>query len=224
MIRKILVALLLFAAGSAALAQTPCAADPQAKDAAACDLAGWMAAYGPMTGQMLDAIESLRALASSNPQFYDAQTRLADSQQQWHVRVIADCDARSSGLMVAATKQSRFITCETERMTERTTALARYVAELKVAQAAAGTNPPIAPSYSCPYTDAELAIVTQADACMIKAAARRCENDGDVCLVRCLATGGAKSIGGGCYHVCARYGLRGTPWLAPAEAVACAAK
>lgn len=220
MANKLLLALFLMLTGGG-VPQTPCAADPQAKDAAACDLAGWMAAYGRMTGEMLNVVERLRALASSNPQFDEAETRFTDSQQEWHVRVIADCDARSAGLMVAAMKQSRFITCETDRMIGRTAAIARYVAQLKSAQAAPGTKPPIAPTYSCPYTDAELATVTPTDACMIKAAAKRCDNSGDTCLVRCLATGGAKFIGGGCYHVCARHGLRGTPWEAPAEAASC---
>ena len=219
--KQFLVALALFAASSVVIAQAPCAADPQAKDAAACDFAGWMSAYGRMTGEMLNVIERLRALASSNLQLKAAETRFTDSQQEWHVRVIADCDARSAGLMVAAMKQSRFLICETDRMIGRTAAIARYVAQLKSVQAAPGTKPPIAPSYSCPYTDAELATVAPTDACMIKAAAKRCDNSGDTCLVRCLATGGAKFIGGGCYHVCARHGLRGTPWDAPTEAASC---
>lgn len=224
MIRSFLLALALLVTSGAAFAQTPCAADPQAGDGEACDLAGWMAAYGPMTGELLNVIESLRALASSNPQFKDAETRFTESQQAWHVRVIADCDARSAGLMVATSKQSRFILCQTSRMVERTAAIARYVAELETIKSAPGTKPPIAPTFSCPYTGVELAAAAPRDACMMKAAAARCSNDSDVCLVRCLATGSAKFIGGGCYHVCARHGLRGTPWIAPVEAVACSAK
>lgn len=224
MIRSFLLALALLGTSGAAFARAPCAADPQAGDGEACDLAGWMAAYGPMTGELLNVIESLRALASSNPQFKDSEIRFTESQQAWHVRVIAGCDARSAGLMVASSKQSRFIQCETSRMVERTAAIVRYVAELETIKSAPGTKPPIAPTFSCPYTDAELATTTPRDACMIKAAANRCSNGGDACLVRCLATGGAKNIGGGCYHVCARHGLRGTPWEAPADAANCAKK
>lgn len=222
--KQILLASALFAASNMAFAQSQCAADPQARDAAACDLAGWMAAYGRMTGEILNVVERLRGLASSNPQFNDSETWFNDAQQAWHVRVIADCDARSAGLMVAAMKQSRFITCETGRMDLRTAAIARYVAELDTVQAAPGTKPPVAPTFQCPYTEAELATVTPKDACMARTAAKRCDNPGDTCLVRCLATGGAKSIGGGCYHVCARYGLRGESWQAPADAAACATK
>ena len=224
MLKKILLASVLCAAGTVAFAQSQCAADPRAKDAAACDLAGWMAAYGRMTGETLNVVERLRALASSNPQFNEAEIRFTDAQQAWHVRVIADCDARSAGLMAAAMKQSRFIICETERMDVRTAAIARYVAKLEMVQAAPDTKPPVAPTYKCPYTEAELIAATPNDACMARAAARRCDNPGDACLVRCLATGSAKFIGGGCYHVCGRYGLRGESWQAPTDAAACASK
>lgn len=193
-------------------------------DAEACDLAGWMAAYGRMTGETLNAVENLRALASSNREFKDAETRLTNEQQQWHQRVIADCEARTAGVMVAAAKQSRFLQCETDRMLTRAASLGHYVAELEIVKAAPGTKPPIAPTFSCPYTEDQLASATPADACMIKVAAKRCSNEGDSCVVRCLAAGGAKFIGGGCYHVCRRYGLRGTPWEAPAEASACRGK
>lgn len=223
-IRTLLLLVIFFASSGAALAQSPCAADPQAQDAAACDLAVWMAAYGRMTAESLNAVESLRALASSNPQFEGAEARLTDEQRKWHERVIANCEASSAGLMVAALKVSRFMKCETSRMLDRTAALKRYVAELEIAKAAPGTKPPIAPIFRCPYTDNQLALATPTDACVIKAAAKRCGNEGDVCLVGCLATGGAKQIGGGCYHVCSRYGLRGTPWEAPAEATACRGK
>ncbi len=221
MIRALLLALVLFATGGPAHAQVPCAADPQAKDAAECDLAAWMAAYGPMIGESLNAIETLRALASSNPDFEGAEASLAIEQQAWHERVIAGCEVSSAGLMLAAFKESRFLKCQAARMLDRTAALKRYVAELKRMQAAPGTKPPIAPTFRCPYTDAELASAMPMDACMMKASAKRCSNEGDVCLVRCLATGGAKTIGGGCYHVCRRYGLRGTPWDRPVEAAAC---
>lgn len=120
MLKQFLIAPAPFAASSVAFARAPCAADPQAKDAAACDLAGWMSAYGRMTGELLNVMERPRA-----------------------------------------------------------------------------------------------------DACMIKAAATRCDNADDMCRVRCLVTGGAKFIGGGCYHLRARHGLRGTPWEAPAEATSC---
>ena len=66
MVNKLLLALFLMLTGGG-VPQTPCAADPQAKDAAACDLAGWMSAYGRMTGEMLNVVERLRALTSSNP-------------------------------------------------------------------------------------------------------------------------------------------------------------
>lgn len=76
MIRKLLVALALFAAGDAVRAHVPCAVDPQVYDAEACDVAGRMSGYGRMTGQLLDAIEILRALASRNPQFGRAYLQL----------------------------------------------------------------------------------------------------------------------------------------------------
>lgn len=94
-------------------------------------------------------------MRTRRPQFDNAETKLTDSQQMWRERVIADCEAGSAGLMVAAAKQSRFMACDTTRTSDRAEALGRYVAALKAVQAAPGTKPPIAPTFSCPYTAAD---------------------------------------------------------------------
>ena len=178
-----------------------------------------MAASGALNRAILDVTEGLRSLASSNPEFERAEADLMGAEQEWFQRVLKSCDAEDAWRPSGHT-EARALECMTRRTSDRTAAVIRYVADLERIKALPSTRPPIAPVYDCSISAAQLALVSAQDSCVIKAIAPRC-NEGDACHVRCLAAGGARDIGGGCYHVCRRYGLRGTPWQPPPEAVAC---
>jgi len=53
----------------------------------------------------------------------------------------------------------------------------------------------------------------EGDRCVLKLMANRCGNL-DPCFVQCFASGSARNIGGGCYHMC-NYSLW-KPWSLPA--------
>lgn len=63
--------------------------------------------------------------------------------------------------------------------------------------------------------------LTARERCVLAAYQERGYPD-DACLIRCLAVGGGRNIGGGCWHVCHAYtGVPMTPL--PEKAAACAA-
>lgn len=213
----LLAALLLSALASPAGAS--CLPDPGPVTSESCVLTEYMASYDSLNQAILDVTEGLRSLASSNPEFERAETNFMAAEQEWFQRVLKSCDAEDAWRPAGRT-EARALQCVTRRTTDRTAAVIRYVADLERIKTLPSTRPPIAPVYDCSVSAAQLALVSAQDTCVIKAIAPRC-NEGDACHVRCLADGAAKDIGGGCYHVCARYGLRGTPWEAPPEAAAC---
>jgi len=50
--------------------------------------------------------------------------------------------------------------------------------------------------------------LTPYDECVIDLYKKRCsKGQGDDCIVRCIANGGAKEIGWGCWHFCNPYGM-----------------
>lgn len=60
--------------------------------------------------------------------------------------------------------------------------------------------------------------LTRYERCALRAFARRCHPD-DGCMIKCLATGDARTIGGGCWHVC--YAYTGVPMVPPPGTDAC---
>ena len=180
----------------------------------------YMAAFGQMNQEELNVVEHLRALASSNPQYGHSEALWQEAQDHWRQFIIKDCDFRTAATPGEPAHETNFFMCETAHIKTRMEQMHNYATELQKIRNSPGISPPIAPVYNCKVTALELASASPHDACMIRAVADRC-NEGDSCLVRCLATGGAPFIGGGCYHLCRRYGLRGTPWSAPESAAEC---
>ncbi len=212
-----LAILLLWALASPADAS--CAPEPGPVTSESCVLREYMAAYGALNAAILDVTEDLRPLASSNPEFEQAEAMFSATQQQWFQRVLKTC-GEEGATSAAGLTEAPALQCMTRRTSERTTAVVRYVAELERIKTLPSTNPPIAPVYDCSVSEAQLATISAQDKCVIKAIAPRC-NQADACHVRCLAVGGGKDIGGGCYHLCARSGPRGVPWAPTPEAAAC---
>lgn len=218
---KVQVALLLFLVSSAASAEMTCAADRQAKDARECAIAMESAAYSEMDEGYLTAVDELRALATSNPAFEHSEKVLTEAQQFWRQYTIKNCDVFTAHVPVVAEKVTRFATCMAAHDVDRTAELRRFVAELEIVKASLGTKPPIPVTYNCSFTEGEIATTNARDACVVKALAKRC-NGVDSCHVRCLVSGGAKNIGGGCYHVCR--GVNRLRWTMTPEAAACLSK
>lgn len=212
-----LAVLLLCALASPA--EASCAPEPGPVTSESCVLTDYMAAYGALDQTILDVTEDLRPLASSNPEFAQAEATFMATQQEWFQRVLRTCGEED---FKHATGPAGVLAleCMTRRTAERKAAVVRYVAELRRIKTLPSTKPPIAPVYDCSISDAQRALVSAQDRCFIKAIAPRC-NRGDACHVRCLAIGGGKGIGGGCYHLCARSGPRGAPWQSLPEASVC---
>jgi len=58
----------------------------------------------------------------------------------------------------------------------------------------------------CDIPIASYVQLTPYDECVIELYKKRCnKGQGDDCIVRCLAKGGGKNIGGGCWHICFAY-------------------
>ncbi|MEO6103005.1 MAG: hypothetical protein ABIP44_05125 [Pseudoxanthomonas sp.] len=200
-------------------ADASCAPEPGPVTSESCVLREYMAAYGALSEAILDVTEDLQLLASSNPEFKQPEATFLATEQEWFQRVLKSCgdeDARQA----SGPTGGPALQCMTRRTSERTAAVARYAAELERIRTLPSTKPPIAPVYDCSVSEAQLATISSQDQCVIKAIAPRC-NQGDACHVRCLAVGGGKNIGGGCYHLCARSGPRGVPWVPTPEAAAC---
>lgn len=66
---------------------------------------------------------------------------------------------------------------------------------------------------SCAVSDEARLIVSDGEQCAIEQLQARCDSEGDVCLVACLAHGRWRAIGGGCYHACLAY--RDHAWTPP---------
>ena len=211
--------LMLFLAATLCV-PVPSAADIDQEDVQKRALENYEAAFGQMNQEELNVVEHLRALASSNPQYGRSEALLLEAQNHWKQYSIKDCAFRTAADSAEPAHEISVLTCETNHARMRTEQMHNYAAKLQKIRNSPGISPPIAPIYNCKVTSLELASISSLDACMIRAVADRC-NEGDSCLVRCLAAGGAPFVGGGCYHLCRRYGLRGTPWSAPASATEC---
>lgn len=197
---------------------------PLGSTAAKRSLADSVDKYGIAQSQLaaaeLDVIESLRALASSNPQFAKTEQVWTEARNFWTQYTIKDCDFRVQADPVDDARAAKFMRCLTAHQLVRAEHMRAYAAELQQTRRSRGIKAPIPESFDCSFTEAELKDAKPEDACIVRTIAKRC-NGSDACLIRCIATNSAKEIGGGCYHVCARYGLRAESWVAPKEASAC---
>ena len=221
---KVLTALLMLLVAGVVNAEVPCDVDPQAHDPGSCATARYMVAFRQMDEALSLAVDALNALASSNAPYEHSVAILMEAQQFWKQYALKDCDVHFAADPIVASHNIKWTECLTTHTYDRAKEVNRYVAVLRVVQASPGTKPPIPVTYTCSFTPAQLASASPQDACMIQVLAKRC-NAKDSCLVDCLANGGAKGIGGGCYHICSGRFER-PPWTEPdpPEAAACIAK
>ena len=66
----------------------------------------------------------------------------------------------------------------------------------------------LAPKPACAAMAAPKVQLTTYERCALRAFAARCAPD-DTCMIRCLASGDGRNIGGGCWHRC--YAYSGVP-------------
>jgi len=74
------------------------------------------------------------------------------------------------------------------------------------------------PGDTCEYSIPDSIILTPQERCFIDVHTKRCTSD-DQCIVTCLASGTARDIGGGCWHMCFAY--RAKMWSNPPGMDAC---
>lgn len=221
---KVFFALLMLLFAGAANAGVTCDADPHPNDSGSCANARYMVAFRQMDEALGLAVDTLSALASSNAPYEHSVATLMEAQQFWKQYALKDCDVHFAADPIVASHNIRWTECLTAHTYDRAKELNRYVAVLRVVQAAPGTKPAIPVTYTCSFTPAQLASASPQDACMIQVLAKRC-NAKDSCLVGCLAAGGGTSTGFGCSHICSGRSER-PQWTEPdpPEAAACLSK
>lgn len=75
---------------------------------------------------------------------------------------------------------------------------------------------------TCAATPAKNIALSAAEACWVEALSAQCSPAND-CLARCLSSGQAREIGGGCWHVCFPNASAYASWQEPAGSARCGA-